>query len=161
MRGKYLLFTLCALACLVADLATKHLVESSMRLYQSIPVVDGVFNLLYIRNPGAAFGILANSGQYRLPFLLGVTGVAALAILWMVHTLKPGQKLANLSLAMILGGALGNLVDRVRYGEVVDFLDFYWGSYHWPAFNLADSFITVGVVLLILAEFMGKKVAHG
>jgi signal peptidase II len=160
MRGKYVFFTLGVLVCLVADLATKYLVEATMELYESIPVIDGVFNLFYIRNPGAAFGILAQSGQFRLPFLLGVTGIAALAILWMVHTLKPGQRLATLALSMILGGALGNLVDRIRYGEVVDFLDFYWRTHHWPAFNLADSCITVGVVLLIFSEFSGKQKVH-
>jgi signal peptidase II len=157
MRGKYALFTLTALVCAVADLATKALVEASMTLHQSIPVVEGLFNLTYVRNPGAAFGILAQSGHYRLPFLLGVTGIAALAIFWIVHTLKPTQRLANVSLAMILGGALGNLVDRVRYGEVIDFLDFYWTTHHWPAFNVADSCITVGVSLLILAEFFEMR----
>ena len=161
MRGKYLLFALSALFCFAADLVTKALIESAMELYDSIPVIDGLFNIVYIRNPGAAFGLLAESGQYRLPFLLGVTGVAAAAILWMVHTLKPAQKLAIVSLAMIFGGALGNLVDRVRYGEVVDFLDFYWRNHHWPAFNVADSCITVGVALLLFSEFFGKRQPQG
>ncbi len=132
------------------DQLTKWLVDSTMRLYRSIPIIDGFFNLTYIRNTGAAFGILAGSGTtFRLPFLMLFSLLAIGFILVMLWRLPERETGLITALAFILGGAVGNLIDRFAYGEVIDFLDLYWQGYHWPAFNVADSFITVGVTITV------------
>jgi signal peptidase II len=121
-----------------------------MPLYHSIPVIDGFFSLTYIRNTGAAFGILAGSGAaFRLPFLMLFSLFAIGFIIVMLRRLPERETGLIIALTFILGGAIGNLIDRLAYAEVIDFLDFYWGNYHWPAFNVADSFITVGVVITV------------
>lgn len=149
MNNRWIAFAGIAATGLVADQLTKLYIARTMSLYQSIPVVDGLFNIFYIRNKGAAFSFLSNA-SWRLPFFIAVSLVAALAILVAFTRLRNDQKLAQLSLAMIFSGAVGNLIDRVRLGEVIDFLDVYWKSHHWPAFNVADSLICVGVALLAL-----------
>ncbi len=121
-----------------------------MVLHQTIPIIDGFFNLTYVRNTGAAFGIFAGSAEiFRRPFLILVSIIAIGFIFVMLKRLPETGTGLITALAFILGGAAGNLIDRIVYGEVIDFLDFYWGSYHWPAFNLADSFITVGVAITL------------
>ncbi len=121
-----------------------------MVLHQTIPIIDGFFNLTYVRNTGAAFGIFAGSAEiFRRPFLILVSIIAIGFIFVMLKRLPEKGTGLITALAFILGGAAGNLIDRIVYGEVIDFLDFYWGSYHWPAFNLADSFITVGVAITL------------
>jgi len=133
----------------IADQLTKFMVDRTMPLHYSIPVIDGFFNLTYIRNTGAAFGILAGSHEaIRLPVLVVFSLVAIGFILVLLKRLPSHETGLITALAFILGGAIGNLIDRVAYGEVIDFLDFYWSGYHWPAFNLADSFITVGVLII-------------
>ncbi len=135
---------------LVIDQLTKFIVDHTMPLYQSIPVIDKFFNLTYIRNTGAAFGILTSSGAtFRLPFLMLFSVLAIGFIIVMLRRLPEGETGLISALAFILGGAIGNLIDRFAYGEVIDFLDFYWHNYHWPAFNIADSFITVGVTITV------------
>lgn len=141
------------------DQVTKWFVDRTMPLYRSIPVIDGFFNLTYIRNTGAAFGILAGSGaHFRLPFLVAFSVLAIVFITLMLRRLPEHETGLISALAFILGGAIGNLIDRFVYGEVIDFLDFYWGNYHWPAFNIADSFITVGVTITVyyLIKAKGK-----
>jgi signal peptidase II len=134
----------------IADQITKQIVDRAMPLYHSIPVIDGFFNLTYIRNTGAAFGIFSGSAAaFRLPFLIIFSLIAIGFIVTMLRRLKRDQTGLITALSFILGGAIGNLIDRIVYGEVIDFLDLYWGRYHWPAFNLADSFITIGVVITI------------
>jgi signal peptidase II len=132
----------------VFDQATKLYVDARFELYESIPVIPGWFHLTYIRNKGAAFGIFAD-GAVRIPFFITVTFIALLVIFWYLRRLRADQRLAAFSLALIFAGALGNLIDRLRFGEVIDFLDVFWRHYHWPAFNVADSAICVGVTLLI------------
>jgi signal peptidase II len=134
----------------------------TMRLHESIPIFPDFFSLTYIRNPGAAFGLLASSGQaFRLAFF-GVTSVFALGLLGMIFfRLRQDDWVGQLSIAAILGGAIGNLLDRVRFGEVVDFLDFSINGYHWPAFNVADAAISVGVFFLILHFALDKKEEEG
>ena len=130
-----------------------------MPLYHSIPIIDGFFSLTYVRNTGAAFGIFAGSAEiFRRPFLILVSLVAIGFIFTMLKRLPDKATGLTTALAFILGGAIGNLIDRVVYGEVIDFLDCFWGNYHWPAFNVADSFITVGVMitLLILIKARGE-----
>jgi signal peptidase II len=132
------------------DQITKLIVDRTMPLYRSIPVIDGFFDLTYIRNTGAAFGILAGSGAtFRLPFLMFFSLLAIGFIILMLRRLPEGETGLIIALTFILGGAIGNLIDRFAYAEVIDFLDFYWGNYHWPAFNIADSFITVGVTITV------------
>ena len=138
------------IAIVLLDQVTKWFVDRSLPLYRSIPVIDGFFNLTYIRNTGAAFGILAGSAAaFRLPFLMIFSLLAIGFIIVMLRRLPERETGLITALAFILGGAIGNLIDRFAYGEVIDFLDFYWANYHWPAFNIADSFITVGVVITI------------
>ncbi len=145
------------LGIVLLDQCAKYVVASAIPLNTSIPVIENLFNLVHIRNPGAAFGFLAGSrGFIRLTFLVLFSLAAMAFIVTLIRRLAEKETSLILSLAFILGGALGNLIDRVIYGEVVDFLDFYWSGYHWPAFNVADSFITVGV-LLTLARLMGTK----
>ena len=142
----------------VLDQVTKTLVMHTMHLHESIPVVSGFFNLTYIRNPGAAFGMFATAtSAFRLIFFVGTT-VFALGLLGTIfYRMHPADVWGQLSVSGIFGGAIGNLVDRLQYGEVVDFLDFYVGGYHWPAFNVADSAISVGVVSLLILFAMDKK----
>ena len=133
-------------AIVVLDQVTKLIVHRTMALHQSIPIIDGLFNLTYVRNTGAAFGIFAGSAEiFRRPFLILVSILASAFIVSLLRRLANGQRGLITALTFVLGGAIGNLIDRVFYGEVIDFLDVYWRSYHWPAFNIADSFITIGV----------------
>jgi signal peptidase II len=135
---------------LVLDQVTKLLVERSMVPYQSEPVIASFFHLTYVRNTGAAFGLLAQAPDwFRQPFFFIATAVAIVALgLFLRHTAET-DRLTILAVAAILGGAVGNLIDRLRYGYVIDFLDFHWRGYHWPAFNVADSCITLGVLGLL------------
>lgn len=147
--GRWLRFSLIVLAGLLVDQVTKLYIHGSMSLHQSIPVLDGLFNITYLRNKGAAFSFLSQV-SWRIPFFIAVTLVAAVVILVALRRLREDQRLAQTALAMIFSGALGNLIDRVRLGEVIDFLDVYWRNHHWPAFNVADSLICVGVALVAL-----------
>ncbi len=126
-------------------------------LHHSISVIEGLFNLTYIRNKGAVFGIFAESHEtFRLLFLIIFSLLAIGFIVTMLRRLPEREKSLIAAFAFILGGATGNLIDRLFYGEVIDFLDFYWSGFHWPAFNFADSFITVGVVLTLYRLIIGK-----
>jgi signal peptidase II len=155
---RYLLLGLLSLAIVVLDQVTKVYVMETMRLHESIPVIANLFSITYIRNPGAAFGFLSSSSSsFRFVFF-GLTSVFAVGLLGMILVRMPKDDwMGRLSVAGILGGAIGNLLDRLRYGEVIDFLDFYINGYHWPAFNVADSAITVGVVFLILHFALEKE----
>ncbi|MBN8549844.1 MAG: lipoprotein signal peptidase [Deltaproteobacteria bacterium] len=135
----------------VLDQLSKWLVLQNIARGEIIPVVPSFFNLTLTFNRGAAFGILAGVPDGTRQLLLGVTTLIALsAVLYFLRKDYRDQKLAQFSLALIFGGAVGNIIDRFRLGEVVDFLDVYWQNYHWPAFNVADSAICVGVCILIL-----------
>jgi signal peptidase II len=149
MKPRYTLFAALTIAGLLLDQAVKLYVDRSMQLFDSIPVVTNFFNITYVRNRGAAFSFLSDA-SWRLPFFMVITAVAVIAILVAYHKLRDDQKLAQVSLAMIFSGAVGNLIDRIRLGEVIDFLDVHWYRHHWPAFNVADSLICVGVFLLAL-----------
>lgn len=156
-RGsRYLLLALIASTVTILDQATKYWITQSMRLHESIPVIPNLFSFTYIRNPGAAFGLLAGSSNAFRTVFFGVTSLLALALLITILVRLPDKDwIGRISIAGILGGAIGNLIDRLRFGEVIDFLDVYVESYHWPAFNVADSAITVGVALLALRLLTG------
>jgi signal peptidase II len=157
LKKKYILFFFPVVIILLLDQVTKSLVMLNMTLGESVTVIDGFFNITYIRNPGAAFGFLADSSPtFRSIFFLGVAVMAIIMILYLIKKISDEKRLLTVCLSLILGGAVGNLIDRVRFGEVTDFLDFYLFSYHWPAFNVADSAITVGAIILVL-EMVKKK----
>ena len=156
MKPKYLILLVVSAIVLVLDQTTKLYIDRTMDLHTSISVVKNFFNITYLRNKGAAFGFLAHS-SYRLPFFILVSIVAVAVILAVFFRLRPDQKLTAFSLSLIFSGALGNLVDRVRLGEVIDFLDAHWYGHHWPAFNIADSAICVGVFLLIIDMFVEER----
>jgi len=154
--GRWVIFSMISVVGLLVDQATKLYVDKVMSLYQTIPVIDGLFNIFYIRNKGAAFSFLSDA-SWRIPFFVTISLVASIAIIIGIYKLREDQKLAQVSMAMIFTGAVGNLIDRVRMGEVIDFLDVYWKTHHWPAFNVADSLICVGVALLALDMFREEK----
>jgi len=147
---RLLLLTLVAGTVVILDQVTKSIIQRTMQLHESIPVIDAFFNLTYIRNTGAAFGLFAGSANGLRIAFFGTVSVVAIVFLWTLYVKIPREAaLGRLAISLVMGGAIGNLVDRIRFGEVVDFLDFFIGSYHWPAFNVADSCISVGVTLLI------------
>jgi signal peptidase II len=157
LSGKVKLVFLLVVAIVALDQASKAIVDRTMPLYHSIPVIDSIFSLTYIRNTGAAFGVLARSGElFRRTFLIGFSIAAIGFIVLMLRRLPQDEKLLTAALGFILGGAIGNLIDRLLYGEVIDFLDFYWADHHWPAFNVADSFITIGVVVILFRLALAK-----
>jgi len=147
--SRYRILAIISVVIIALDQATKLYVDANFRLHESVPVIRDFFSLTYVRNKGAAFGILADS-SVRIPFFITVSIVAMLGILWYINRIRNEQKLAVFSLSLVFAGAFGNLIDRVRLGEVIDFLDVFWQRYHWPAFNVADSAITVGVTLLLI-----------
>ena len=145
--------TAVVIAVVAADRATKLMVMHGMERGESIPVIPGLFSLTYVHNPGAAFGAFANS-PLREPLLVFVAVAAVAGLVWLITKTPASRVWERCAAAAIIGGALGNLYDRFAYRSVVDFLDFYVGSWHWPAFNVADSCITVGVGILLLTSFL-------
>jgi signal peptidase II len=162
MQKKNVAFLLTVALLLILDQVTKYFIHAGMALHESIPVIPGFFSITYIRNPGAAFGFLAGaSPTFRYVFFIGVTVAAIGLILHYLRTYAAGDQLLTVSLGMILSGAVGNLIDRVRFGEVIDFLDVYLGTTHWPAFNVADSAISIGAFILFIHLIQQKKPAPG
>lgn len=136
---------------IVLDQLSKQWVGDAFQFGESRPV-SGFFNLVLAHNTGAAFSFLAEQGGWQRLFFTAAAGIASVVIVYLLR--KHGQQtLFALALSLVLGGALGNLIDRVQLGYVVDFLDFHYGGYHWPAFNVADMAITGGVMLLLLDSF--------
>lgn len=148
-----------ALAVIVLDQISKWAIIRSLNVHESVPVVTDLFNLVHVRNRGMAFGFMNRSDiDLAFYFLLAASlGAVVLLLIWFFR-LKEGDIRLQLGLSLILGGALGNLIDRLRFGEVIDFLDFYLGPYHWPAFNLADSAITAGTFLVALSLIFQRKI---
>ena len=141
-----------ALLILVADQVTKTLILDSYRLGDATTITS-CFNIVRAHNTGAAFSFLAQAGGWQRWFFTGFGVLAALFIVWQLRA-HPGQKLFSFALASILGGAVGNVLDRMMHGYVVDFLDFHMAGWHFPAFNVADAGITIGAALLILDELL-------
>lgn len=148
---------------LALDLASKEWVSRSLSYADRLTVIDGFFYITHVRNPGAAFSLLADSPEpFRRIFFISVTSIAVLLIFSFYRKLAPGDRLSGLALGLILGGAVGNLIDRIRYGEVVDFLHFrLWSGYSWPDFNVADSVIVVGVGLLVVELLASEGESRG
>lgn len=140
---------------LALDLASKYWIESTLQFGEQIPVTN-FFNLVLTYNPGAAFSFLSEQSGWQRWFLSGIASIAAIVIIFLLNKYQL-EKLFCWALSLILGGAIGNLYDRIMLGHVVDFLDFYVGTYHWPAFNIADSAIFVGTALMIYDSFRTKQ----
>lgn len=145
-----------SLLAIVLDQASKIAVDSTMQLYESIPLIP-FFNLTYVHNKGAAFSFLSEAGGWQRWFFAALAFViSAVLSVWLAR-LQKHETLLAIALALVLGGAIGNLIDRLAYGYVIDFLDVYYNAWHWPAFNIADSAITLGVVLMLAESFgLGK-----
>ena len=158
MKSHHKVFIVITAVVLVLDQVTKAVVSTSLKMYEIRPVIPGFLNLTRVHNTGAAFGLLAGQASpVRTFFFLTVSFLAMGVVLWMLLRLPPDQKVELVALSLIFGGALGNVIDRARLGEVIDFIDVYYRSYHWPAFNVADSAITVGVILLLYRLVFAKE----
>ena len=147
-----------ALVIFLLDQLTKIAIVGAFQLGESLPITS-FFNLVRVHNAGAAFSFLADAGGWQRWFFTGLGTVAALVMVYLLR-MHAGQSLFCLALSLLLGGAVGNVVDRVLYSHVIDFLDFYYGTWHFPAFNVADSAITMGACLLILDELLRVRRAR-
>lgn len=141
---------------LLLDQISKWWVVATLPMGLPQPVISGFFDLTLVHNPGAAFGILDDAGGWQRFFLGGIAVAAAAIIVTLLRRLRPNAVWVAVALALVLGGALGNLVDRLYLGYVIDFLDVYWKTHHWPAFNVADSAISVGALMLVVDAFRNK-----
>ncbi len=156
-KTKYIKLARIAGIIIILDLISKAIILSKMPLYHSIPVIPGFFSITHIQNPGGAFGLLASqSSSVRYIFFIVVSSLAICLIFFFYKNTPKTHPLLATSFAMIFGGAIGNLIDRFRFGKVVDFLDFYISNYHWPAFNVADSAITIGIGIFIYHILFNK-----
>lgn len=148
--SKYGKLTVIAGLIVLLDQISKALILETVPLHHSIPVIPGFFDITLVLNPGGAFGFLSGQDSLlRHIFFLGVTSMAICFILVLYRKIPPTHSLLASAFALIIGGAVGNLIDRLRFERVVDFLDFYVGKYHWPAFNVADSAISVGMAIFV------------
>ena len=155
MKNKYLQVGSIAVIVLFLDQITKYFIQTHLRLHDSFTVVPGFFNITHVRNKGAAFGLLSTLPEFwRSAFFITVTLIAVAAISALI--VKTHERLPLYAFSLIAGGAVGNVVDRIRYGEVVDFIQWYVKSFYWPSFNVADSAISIGVVLLAFEMLFGK-----
>mgnify|MGYP000414411316 CR=1 FL=1 len=141
-----------ALIIFLVDQISKIAIVGAFQLGESLPLTS-FFNLVRVHNPGAAFSFLADAGGWQRWFFTALGVVAAMVMVYLLR-MHAGQTLFCMALSLLLGGAVGNVVDRVLYSHVIDFLDFYYGTWHFPAFNVADSAITMGACLLILDELL-------
>ena len=157
-RKKWPLFVCLVLSVLALDQATKFYVHTTFALYESHPVIADLFAFTYVRNSGAAFGMLARQGQGFLRLFFPAITALALVGLGIYFVRVPSEHTLTLwGLCLIMGGAIGNGIDRLWLGQVIDFNDVHWYAYHWPAFNVADSSICIGVGLLLLDAFRAAK----
>ncbi|MEK7790619.1 MAG: signal peptidase II [Deltaproteobacteria bacterium] len=159
MKSKYILLISLAGFTVVLDQITKLLMTGLLELHQAMEIVPNFFNFTYVRNTGAAFGLLSKAPEsFRVPFFIIIPLVALTVIILIFKKTKETELLMITSLSLILGGAIGNFIDRVRFGYVVDFVDLHWfNKYHWPAFNIADMAIVIGVALLIFYTLVDKR----
>ena len=158
MKRDYLLFIGLALSILLLDQISKWLAVNNLEAHQILSIIPGFFNLVLVKNRGMAFGIFSQSRSgFYYYFLLATTIGAIGVILFFFCWIKRTQKWLTIGLSLILGGAMGNLIDRVRLAYVIDFLDFFLKDYHWPAFNIADSAVTVGTFWLFINIMKGKN----
>ncbi len=159
MLNRYAIISLIAAATAIADQISKALVFTTIPLHTEIPVISGLFSLVHVRNRGAAFGFLNRHDiSWQFWLFLAATLIAGCVIITLARNARPKEYAFFTALGLIFGGAVGNLIDRVRYRAVIDFLDFYWGDWHWPAFNVADIAICCGAILAILVSWRRGRV---
>jgi signal peptidase II len=157
-RLRKLRYLLVSLAVMVLDQWTKWLIEVHLPHHTTQPVIAGLFNLTHVRNPGVAFGLFASDGG---GWMLTALGLGALVAVGLYFWFTPSRdRVLLVALALVVGGAVGNLIDRVASGAVTDFLDVYIGIHHWPSFNVADSAISVGIVLMAIDSFRPRHLPH-
>ncbi|CCK80265.1 signal peptidase II [Desulfobacula toluolica] len=157
MKNIWLRLILVSGGIVVADQVTKYMIKLNLAFYDHIVVIEKFFNLTHILNPGGAFGFFASQSPGIRKFIfLFMSSLVALFVLWFYKRCAANFVFLSYGLALIFGGAIGNLIDRFRYGKVLDFLDFYIGSAHWPAFNIADSAISIGMGILIYHILFNK-----
>lgn len=150
-----MLATLIIILVVVCDQSSKYWIVTNFGMFQSREIIPGLFNLTYLTNRGAAFGFLnGDHGTWRHAFFVGVALVAMVMMVFLLRQMREEGKHLVVAIALIFGGAVGNLIDRLRLGAVVDFLDVYWAEHHWPAFNIADSAITVGVGIFLISHLL-------
>ena len=157
-KPKFVLLGFIVTVVLVIDQITKYYIYSRFRLGESLPVIPDLFSITYVRNTGAAFGLFHRAPTwFRDPFFVVVPILALVVISTLLMSVPQAKKLPQVGLSLIFSGAIGNLIDRVRFGYVVDFLDVFWREHHWPAFNVADSCIVVGVGIVLILSFFEEK----
>jgi signal peptidase II len=158
LSNRYLQLFLASNVLIILDQYTKMWVNAHIPKHHFIMVINNFFALTHIRNPGVAFGLGADwSSEYKTYMFIGFSIIAVIAILVFFHQTPPENKIVRVGLILIFSGAIGNMIDRILYQEVIDFLDFFVGSYHWPAFNVADSCITIGVLLMFVDLIQAGK----
>ncbi|AAU91751.1 signal peptidase II [Methylococcus capsulatus str. Bath] len=155
MRSSMLKWLWLSVLVFALDQLSKQIVDASMRLYETIPLLP-VFQLTYLRNQGAAFSFLSEAGGWQRWFFIALSASATLLITYWLKHMDRRKTWEAAAWALVLGGAVGNLLDRIVYGYVIDFLDVFYGDWHWPAFNVADSAITVGIGMLLIDSFRGR-----
>jgi signal peptidase II len=156
-RRALLLALAVAAVLVIADQWTKHSITSNLHYGESVAITS-FFNLVLVYNKGAAFSFLSGAGGWQRAFFIGIASMASIVLMWLIVK-HESEKLFRWGLTLILGGAIGNLIDRIAYGHVIDFLDFHVAGWHFWAFNVADSAITVGAALLILDSFRARPSA--
>ncbi|HFE39226.1 MAG TPA: lipoprotein signal peptidase [Gammaproteobacteria bacterium] len=149
-------WTILSLVIVILDQLSKALASANLIMFDPVPIMP-LFNLTLMHNEGAAFSFLHDAGGWQRWFFTGLASVVSIVIIIWIKKLSAQEKGMAISLSLILGGALGNLIDRMRFGYVVDFIDVYYGTAHWPAFNIADSSIFVGAVIMIIFSFREDK----
>lgn len=146
------------LPVIVLDQLSKFYIQKTMKLHQTIKVIDGLFDITYVLNKGAAFSFLADKpAAFTAPFFIIISVIAIGIIGFLFYQTKKNDYVSLIAFGLLLGGSIGNLIDRIRYGAVTDFLDFYIQQYHWPAFNVADSAITTGISLFLFSLIFARK----
>ena len=149
-----------SLLVVVLDQLTKYLIVQRFQLYESIPLFPGL-NLIYVHNTGAAFSFLQDAGGWQRWFFIFLSSAISVALVAWLRNLSVNRTWLAVALALVLGGAVGNLIDRIYLGYVIDFIDVYVDRWHWPAFNVADSAISVGIVMLIIDSFWFDRASIG
>ena len=157
MKNKYVLLFFVSGVLIVMDQYTKLMVSLHIPLNYSVKVVEGFFNFTHIRNSGVAFGLFASQqSEYKALMFIAISTIAIIAILVIFHQTPKEKKMVQTGLTLIFSGAIGNLIDRILHGEVIDFVDIFINRHHFPAFNIADSCITVGVIMMVIDLFFGE-----
>ena len=156
MKNKYVFLFFVSGVLVIMDQYSKLMVSLHIPLNYSVKVVEGFFSLTHIRNSGVAFGLFASQqSEYKALMFVSISTIAIIAILVIFHQTPKEKKMVQMGLVLIFSGAIGNLIDRVLHGEVIDFVDFFINRHHFPAFNIADSCITIGVTLMVIDLFCG------